>query len=606
MTTNLLHISDLHCKPASQNGFGFTWNKKIVEEYARNLRRTFAKNDVPRDGAADVIVATGDFVHQCSPVFDVAEEFLRTIASVFSHAGECPHVVMCPGNHDYNREREEQGEDLAARSAYAAMQDKFHGTLLSEPHRLDIHQALKQKLESQFPGFFGAEIYVLGGAKKGLSFLTIDSTWMKLGSAEKAKELKRKIHSPKAWTHDEEARKLMFLHISNELKSVESDYPIVVLSHYPVVLSDEIKRIRTLHEKFKDDEHVEGRFLELIESIERETGNPVLIFSGDVHEQDRSPLTNRNGRIYGMQFVTGRSYLPFRDNPPVPWTASSRMVVLKKRKNGWNQLKNTLHTVVLRYDGQTGFDPTKDAWSVISGNDPIPKNWKNLAKVNNSFSSGKLQDVEREQVEDQENAVEDYLRKEKLVELVRIAKSGSSHERLLQIKVGPVLNDRACREFTIEKMCAWLNSQSIAPNSALIVGLDCWGHSLASSIGYETGVPSIGISVRGLGEVEFEIETKRSGLDEFLHNPQLKVVYYVTDVIATGETLARVMNVVAAKNHTVRHSFLALIRSRFSHSAQMIQQIQGLSVLDKFPLPVLSSDELPMTDILPSQFFGLH
>ena len=138
----------------------------------------------------------------------------------------------------------------------------------------------------------------------------------------------------------------------------------------------------------------------------------------------------------------------------------------------------------------------------------------------------------------------------------------------------------------------------------LLVGMDCWGHSLAARLGYELQLRSVGLSVRGLTDEEFHTELQRRALLRTGGSGYTRFCY-ITDVIATGGTVRRVKAALSGIPNS-KHYSLSLIRSKYSHQSNSMSGLEVYSVLDHFAIPILKDDELPLDLLVPAKTFGLH
>ena len=299
----------------------------------------------------------------------------------------------------------------------------------------------------------------------------------------------------------------------------------------------------------------------------------------------------------------------------MPWRACARMVVV--RNDG--VAKDDVQSVLLKYgdDRIEQFNPSFDHWNLHSNSRAIDPAW--LAEADNAGrqpTSAKSDStpVGHKSVpgdgnlhDDDSNELELFLLHNRPVELMRVKCWGNEQlNRLMQIRVGPIMNHTEAREYSVRKLVEKLRNWVSNQQESLLVGLDCWGHSLASRLGFELGVKSVGLSVRGLTDDEFNVELQRRGLKSADSNTSRSMHYcYVTDVVATGDTVRRV-KLAVSQNKETKHSCLSLIRSEFSHEHGLLDGIESFSVLDHFPIPILRDNDLPADKILPARSFGLR
>jgi hypothetical protein len=167
------------------------------------------------------------------------------------------------------------------------------------------------------------------------------------------------------------------------------------------------------------------------------------------------------------------------------------------------------------------------------------------------------------------------------------------------------MNDRNQKDLIIKSLCQGFTQFNLDKDRVLLVGIDCWGFSVATQLGFQLGLKSVGISVRGLNDGEIENELKRRFTQRKISQPGPRAYCYVTDVIATGDTLNRV-KAKMPNSVDVSHFGLAMIRSAYSHSNSGLNSMVVFSVIDRFNVPVLPNSDLPDEGMLPSKSFGLH
>jgi predicted MPP superfamily phosphohydrolase len=619
---SVLHISDFHCSTSSTSSSGYSWDKDLARKYAKYLREELVKQgNAPNEGRADLILATGDFVHKGDDSsFNKANTFLEQFAEEFAGGSRRPDVILCPGNHDYDRDYEDLGQIASSRAAYNNFSSKWHKKIFNKQRRSNIDRVeqFNNILDSLGKGFGGAQFVSPWDRFDGLPILSLDSTWSEISTKEQAIELGKKLHVPRKWFFDDSKLTVLFNNIASFLGNLNPTWPSIILTHYPVVCPSDIIDKRK-KEGFVVEDHVSPYLKELIKVIEEATKMPVYVFSGDVHEafaidifsaERDSGKTNRRRNTPSKQFVSGRSYQVFGSSAEVPWMAGARFTRILKEDDA----KVKVLTLVMKFgnDVDREFDPSKNHWSLHSDSIPFKRTRK---KARNSTPKieveGKTSDVsidEKGRVLLDEAACDlsEFIKENKLVDLRRIKCSADGEfSRLLQIKIGPIMNDRNQKDLIIKSLCQGFTQFNLDKDRVLLVGIDCWGFSVATQLGFQLGLKSVGISVRGLNDGEIENELKRRFTQRKISQPGPRAYCYVTDVIATGDTLNRV-KAKMPNSVDVSHFGLAMIRSAYSHSNSELNSMVVFSVIDRFNVPVLPNSDLPDEGMLPSKSFGLH
>lgn len=611
---SVLHISDFHCASPGGSSSGNSWNETLVKNYAKSLREAFDKiGKAPYGGAVDLILATGDFVHQGhADSFSKANTFLEQFVNEFSNGSQKPDVILCPGNHDYNRDLEKSGQIINSRAGYTQFSSKWHHRITARSENLTPFEQFKKTVGSDFQG----AVFVSPLDRfKGLPILSLDSTWSDISDSEQARKYGDRLHLPKPWYNDESQMTVIFEKIAEFLMNFEPEWPTIILTHYPVVIPQDIRDKRT-RQSFNVDDHVSNHLKDLVEHIEVKTKHPVYVFCGDVHEAfarkvfsgDRdTPLK----KLKSTQYVSGRSYQLFGSTQQTPWIAGARLTRFIRDKKSI-----TTQSLLMKFgnDVDSTFDPSKSDW-ILHSDSPkkftqkFSRSLRPILKleaeddVSKTALSGQSEDSTDELASD----LSDYIKENKLVDLRRIkCSTPSEYSRLLQIKIGPIMSDQVQKHTLIKSLIqGFKRISSGSNNEILLIGIDCWGYSIATQLGYALGLQSVGVSVRGLDDSELGKElTRRFSQRRDLGSGCFSYCY-VTDVIATGDTLNRIKAKMPSSDKVTNFG-LSIVRSAFSYSNSELSSIKIASVIDRFNIPILRNSELPDEQILPSKAFGLH
>jgi predicted MPP superfamily phosphohydrolase len=617
---SVLHISDFHCSNPSMPSSGYSWDIGLARKYAKHLREELVKQgNAPYSGRADLILATGDFVHKGDDQsFSKADAFLEQFAEEFSHGGRKPDVILCPGNHDYDRDREELGQIESSRAAYNSFSCRWHQQITNKQRLSNVQRTEDFNKRIITSGFRGAQFVSPWDRFNGLPILTLDSTWSEISTSEQAIQLGTKLHTPRKWYTDDSRMKALFQEIAGFLGGLNPTWPTIILTHYPLVFPSDILDNRK-PKGFVVDDHVSGHFKDFVELIEAETKLPVYVFSGDVHEAFETDVfsgtrdTGRGKKLKrhgSKQFVSGRSYQSFGSTIEVPWMAGARLTRIVMRDNR----KVKVDSVVMKYgnDVDSEFDPSKNRWSLHSDSRPLPRTRQKLSdssprpNVEGKTTVASIGGQAKDSLLDSSTELNEFIKENKLVDLRRIkCSAGGEFSRLLQIKVGPIMNDQNQKELIIKSLCHGFAQFDLNKVDVLLIGVDCWGYSIATQLGFVLGLQSVGISVRGLNDCEMEKELLRRFSQRKDFEAGRFSYCYVTDVIATGDTLNRVKAKMPL-SVDVSHFALAMIRSAFSYGNCELNSMKVFSVIDRFNLPVLRNSDLPDEEMLPSKAFGLH
>jgi len=554
----ICHVTDLHVSDPS--GTHEHLRRSFFEEYLNPLADQIRAK---ADGPVSVLVVTGDFVDKGDWGH---RDHVRVVLDHFAARLDIPRskVALCPGNHDLHREKDRAGSAAEARAGFESLAKEYMN---------------------------GAAVKVSSRARlcrgaSGLWCLMLDAT---LGSGGK---------NHPGTLEDGEVDELV-----GWVREVPKDDLLVVGTHYPVPgqIADDAP--------FDDDDpewgskHIWTRGNVLRGRIAAWRGGSSTVWlCGDVHRTSHFISDAQHfittGRL-GSRTLKADSQL------------RRQARLLRVLPSG--PIEDRVKSVVFQYE-LPGHLPQAQAgsWSATS-----PEFTQARRRSVEFAATEAPRDEQATAVCEMKPAVEvidsdlqdvvlEVVRRERLYRFGRFATSDTDVS-LAWVSVGPLLNHEPMLSSVVKKMSVWLGRQiggaeSDQAANALLLGVDCWGAVLASQLSVVSGVPNFCVAARARGEHSVPQE----GIDERLLGSIAgrHWVVIVSDVIATGRSLAFVRERIAAKVpiDSVRWLALSIICDRENKRVVECEFIERIgTVCGELRMPVLAKDRLPDEGILPPE-----
>jgi hypothetical protein len=596
----LLHVSDLHC--AGNNGVNQLLRPGFYDEYIRLLCEKIRQ----RQNSPDVLIVTGDLSHKCevsgfSLARGIIEEFRKHFAEITPD-----RILMCVGNHDYRRELQRKGEFEQARAEFGS----------------EVAQHFGPADRVQLSAACWAARLVLAG--ESMSVLSIDSTW---GN--------RNCLPGWIWSNDTEERATTDA-VVRWVKTIPPTETLIVLSHFPIHLDDSLADIEG--EVDFRRLHLAGRLENLRRRI-RENRRPMIgseteyaptiWLYGDVHK----PMIRCEAPHYHM--VVGRLDTPLEvgggaasrtdiareartvriahtSNQPNVTATTYRWTSLTHRSafdhpevldlGEWIAIDENLREGEKPVDGAGDVAVTRSEGAIISSPKGSVSSEVVAARTFDSIRNSPKSLVVDEFDATLSEAIVDFVARNGLLRLQRHP-CCDGWERLTHIELGPVFNDMVIAgqalwcfgDFVRNNVGAGVN-----PENALILGVDVWGSAVACDLSVRTGIPNLGITLRG--------STSEAALTALKDDTEVmglrgkKNLILVTDVVVTGDTLCRAYDVfVGCRGSDVELTAwaLALIcpaAVRFRRSMSFLTRVGA--ACSKLPFMLAQLDELPTPSVL--------
>jgi len=603
---NILHFSDLHLHEPEIDDGPEHLRKKHFDEYIRDLARA-VKNEIKTP--IDCLAITGDLVNKGRFVnFDHAIEVIQFACKEFNLNDS--QVVVCPGNHDLDKDDELNGKPESARSKFRNFESKWANGLAKCNHN---NRA------------------VLCELNKNLFALSIDST---LGAKTPF------IPGPGAWSASE-SKDAALGWIKRKLAN--KGQLLVVLSHYPVEAFQE-SLIADEEEDFIA-KHIWVKGKELASRIGRwreGAGEKTLWLSGDVHVEYRTSC-------YGIDFVTagrlgtraekGDGLQPRQakviqissaaDIPTKVLTFNYKMPGNGMRNAGgkWSvesdsiSTKNISSERNLRDDLSVGSTFVESITTVSKRRKVSGERKPNIGSAPKSdLTSHAIVGARGSNVEildpELEGQIITKIAEKKLYSVGRF-ETNETDTSLSWVSIGPLLNTTGILPITIKAMhkwiCAKLN-QGRNPSvfeKTLFLGMDCWGAVLASQLSILSGAQNFCVASRGSGlhYTSHERISKRV----IKKVKESRAVVLVHDVIGTGQSLQNIHKQVVSKldpKEVSKISWFAL--SLICDNSRSRNDTCGFllghgTACGSLRMPILSKSQLPDERVLPPQLsFTLH
>lgn len=566
---SILHITDLHLSDIGGGSREFL----RIGSYREYLRDMWDQMSPHIGGTVDIIVATGDFVDRGrTGHFEHAQSILIELARL---AGvDKSRVVVCLGNHDIIRREELAGQHTAARAPFREFASQFgNGNCAKNSNRAALISFDNRLHCLMLDGTFGAMEPDIPG----------------LLDTDAADEL-----------------------INEFVRAVPEDEILVVGSHYPI-------------SPFPDDfaigsegpDYVRRHFWIGAVDFKRRVARvrkraPTLWLFGDVHHPDGYRQES------DIHIITGRLgvSVPLPPKPESQLPRQARSVVL-------DQGDFRVCDVFTANFHQTSHlpQPQGGEWSVVPS--PVRQTgllYRSASMATNGADTeiaGSTRRVGMSEVsgvtatlldQNLNDAIYERIRDESLYRMGRFRTSGSS-DSLGWVSIGQILGSVSYLPRFCSASLAWLwKSFDIKPHrngdTVLFLGIDCWGASVASLLAVACGSSSLCVAVRADGRYHTAGELVDS--DVASATKRARIVVVVTDVIATGQSIASVYSriqladpdAVRAEQRWIALAVLVDANKKILEPCRFLAGL-GAACLD-IKLPSVPSETMPGDDIAPA------
>lgn len=594
---HILHLTDLHINDpnAPAEHLRTRYYKEYLQPLAVQVLRRLSN-------PLDLLIITGDFVDRGRvDNFDHAQTVISYLADLLHISSE--RIIVCNGNHDVVRNKEEAGEYQAARQAYKDFAKKFANK-----------NAVKENDR--------AALCKLG---EGLSCLMIDATLVVDSTI-----IKPANDTPGDLT-ESEVDELM-----SWITALPEGEVLIIGSHYPV------HDLMVRNAPFEEDEpnwanrHVWFRGAMLRERLLRwHAISRVVWLCGDIHKpvnivhdghcyistgrlgtrtERFDSLIPRQARLIQLpkDGKTPRSlvieYKPVGHHSQAQigdWDSKGESFTLAQTITEANELEiiKEPETVTIPVTDESRAEEQEASSTITSVSTPDPTH----VPVLNATGAIYTMPVELISAELQQEII-------KTITDLRIYYFGrfttsQSEVSLSWVSIGPLLNEEGILSQVVSRMADSLRElvrikEDEGMEKTVLIGFDCWGAVLASQLSVLTGTRNFCVALRAGGKHNVSAETVSQEVLEYIKD--CETIVLVSDVVASGRSLRFLYDSVSeglgeAEAQRLRWLALSIICDRIqSRQVDCCFLDKHLSTCVDLRMPVLPYDALPEESVLPS------
>lgn len=538
----ILHISDFHID--DPNGENENLRLGYYEEFIDNLFREIQKNNIED---IDLIIHTGDFVNEGKMenffhAKNIVEYFLKKTNLKKSD------IAMCIGNHDFKKD--DFSERLEKIKPYQEFSKEYNpGKLLEKNERAELYNNSKNKIQ----------------------ILIIDNSSRNDGINEPV---------PLTITEEDDIIKLLKRHNTNE--------DIIVLSHYPMVVFPLSKYSSedtdwTKNHVWQNGQSFQNRISDL------KTNSKVIFLCGDGHIPDAFQSGNK---YFLMTGLLGGKYTTRNDKNGKPFFLQTQVRILE-----FSEQPNLL-TFNYKPNG-FDYDVRQGTWSIEQSH---------LRSLVEKHQEIKLTSISRTNLLSKplEEQIIQRIKREGLYKIGRFVTS-SNINSLSWISINRLLEEDQILISIIDKSIELLKSIVNEEKNSLIIGIDFHGSIIGTNISIRFGSHNHCLTSRDLGLTNEKIfEQLINSIDKI---PNISDIIFTTDVVSSGETILNIINEFerkyekfTTKKLNVKYHCISIISDNFIIRNEFDKKINTITTAcGSLRMPILKSEELPSTDILPSQ-----
>ena len=509
----ILHLTDLHIKAPEQPGEHLrqSYFKGYIDRLATIVRKMCP-------GKYDAIIVTGDFVDEGKTKnFSHAAKVLKHVAKQFSVPLD--RCLVCPGNHDIDRRLDKKKRLKGAR----------------DPFRKFSVQFGKGNVKGRLPR---ATLYYLPNR---IACLMLDATWGSNG---------RNSPGPIARGDIDQI-------VSKFVEKLPRNELLVVGSHYPVCSFPDMMDAMEIPNW--EAHHLWKTGAILKERIVGARGDaPTLWLCGDVHGTGNL-LENRlfllaGGRL-GVRTCKGDSSVP-RVAQVVRMSSDGKrpdLLIASHPMPGHVQQADygdwTAKWAKVHFHATYLPDSSEIGVPAVTSLAKPTKSTRKTAPLKRANGVVELLDPKL-----QERLLL-AIKRDSLYSLGRF-KTSPSQVSLAWVSIGPLLNQVGILPGLLHSMLAWLKGKlglkrDAQIQDAVLLGIDCWGAILASQLSVLTGVPNFCIAARTRGAHFVPQEDVSTTVLQAIRKS--RVVVLISDVVATGESIAYLHNKIRKELSTTEY-----------------------------------------------------
>jgi hypothetical protein len=473
-------------------------------------------------------------------------------------------VGMTLGNHDYVRKDDAQGRVADARKGFTDLSSNFI-----------FGKNIKKGL------FFD-----LWENQRGHFLLTLDSTFGEKENFGPSKLATKEIDEV----------------VSCVMDWVPNDNPLIVLSHYPMVLNSRAQYITeednwTENHLWKSGTKISERILSSRNS------SPTFWLFGDGHVPDFCTY-NENHHFLMTGMIGGNFINPTYQNlggDKIPYNKHNEVKII-----GIDGELVSIETISYRSKGNTN-DPHLGQWETIPSS---------IRKEVDLFKTGKLNPEHQTEAQlsikqDPSTEIISISVQEEILDLIQIKSLYNFNRYLISkddvslgwISIYKLFESQELLSRCIEKSIEWLDKKIRADYSdTLLIGVEFWGAILATQVSIRKELQNFCVATKSGGKHYTELEKIDMLCERVKALKNIVQVVIFTDVISTGNTVSlikqRLQKILPSKTNWILISVITDI----SQKRNLNEFFAVGTFCGDLRIPILKKNELPDESILPVKF----
>ncbi|MBE3941538.1 hypothetical protein HJ149_22760 [Vibrio parahaemolyticus] len=540
---NILHLTDLHL--ANPSGCDEALREGYYKEYIYDLKSSISDKQI------DMIFVTGDIVDRCKfENYKHASDILRYLAESLSVSID--RVFICNGNHDVDR-------GTGSRKEF----DEFSESLSGDKNKV-----------------FDSEYYTAYKLDGDL-ILVIDSINENYETGLPSSEVVEKIVDD--------------IVLNVQRQNVEN---VFILAHHATD-GGEMAVFATLDEGVDwSKKHMWYSGDLIFRRIAREPNisGKAFWFAGDVHMPQHLVIDDRRViSLAGSMNFTGGNAGGTTISPSVRLIDSENIYMssqfeYRRLSHGGTGCEGHWAEVQIKAVRRQSSDIDRG----VSAPNQITSITKPNHAVNDIIKDAPERQLDKLKVWNQgfDSALKDELKRKELYKFGQFSKSGQFTSlawiSITQLFQSPAIYGETVKNFTdaIKKLLAKTGCDK---QGCLIVGIDNWGAILSARLGAATNIRSCGIGVNGGNESYDDAEIVNGELKQIIQSK--KLVFLVSDVVATGSTVSKVYKDLALEsNYTVVN--LSVFIDASSDYVELPKFDFNVVLCDSVKIPIIETTKL--------------
>lgn len=149
---------------------------------------------------------------------------------------------------------------------------------------------------------------------------------------------------------------------------------------------------------------------------------------------------------------------------------------------------------------------------------------------------------------------------------------------------------------SFKKQIEGLIPKEVNKKECILIGIDLWGAILSSRLGTATNIPNCCVAIRSQRDSYDEAERINKTLKNIVQGK--KIIFVISDVIATGRSISTTYDTLKGTNHSSWYN-LAILCDPSQNRGSCFENYTGNYYLcGSVKMPIIENDKLPSLDLL--------